>query len=370
MTVQTARIAIVGGGLAGLYAAHALGQKDIHDLVVLEARDGWGGRIASTPPIAGGSPRDRFDLGPAWFWPGYQPQLDRLVDSLGLQRFAQHEDGDMLVEHTPNGAPVRMRGYASAPPSMRLVGGMGALIDALRLGLAPGQLMPGRRVRRLRCDGRQVELDAEDAQGRPTTWRVEQVLLAVPPRLAVALIDFSPSLPEPLMRAWQDTATWMAPHAKYLALYDEPFWRAQGLSGEARSARGPMGEIHDASMPGGGAALFGFLGVPARVRRSVSEETLRAHCRTQFARLFGERAAAPRVDVIKDWAADPWTATRADQDGQGQHGSAPAASATAGSWQGRLTGIASEWSVQFPGYLAGAVEAAANGVSTLLEHRP
>lgn len=370
MTMQTARIAIVGGGLAGLYAAHLLAHRGIRDYVILEARDEWGGRIACASPAAGGSPLDRFDLGPTWFWPDYQSQLARLIDDLGLQRFAQHEDGDMVVEHTPDAAPVRMRGYASAPPSMRLVAGMGALINALRQGLAAGQRMLGQRVRRMRCDGRQVELDAEDANGRSTTYCVDHVLLALPPRLATALIDFSPALPEPLMRAWRETATWMAAQAKYIALYDESFWRAQGLSGEARSARGPMGEIHDASMPGGAAALFGFLGVPAGVRRSLSEDTLRAHCRAQFSRLFGERAAAPLADFIKDWAADPWTATAADQDEPGQHGIPPPRAAAAGVWQGRLTGIASEWSPQFAGYVAGAVEAAALGVRALLEQQP
>lgn len=367
--METARIAIVGGGLSGLYAAHLLQRKGIHDFVILEARDVGGGRIASTSPLDGGSPLDRFDLGPTWFWPGYQPQLDRLIDSLGLKRFAQHEEGDMVVENAPNAAPVRTRGYASTPPSMRLVGGMGALVDALQQELAPGTLMLGQAVRRMRCDGRHVELETEDSQGRSTTYKVEQVQLAVPPNLAMALIDFLPSLPESLVRAWRNTATWMAPHAKYVALYDEPFWRVQGLSGEARSGRGPMGEIHDASMPGGTAALFGFLGVPARVRRSVSDEVLREHCRAQLARLFGERAATPTADFIKDWAIDPWTATQADQDGPGQHGIAPAASVSAGLWQGRLTGIASEWSPQYPGHVAGAVEAATLGVNTLLEQQ-
>lgn len=363
--MQTTRIAIVGGGLAGLYAAHLLEQKGVHDYVILEARDVWGGRIASASIDSGGSSLDRFDLGPTWFWPAYQPQLNRLIGSLGLKRFAQHEDGDMVVEHTPNAAPVRMHGYASAPPSMRLSGGMGALIDALRVELTSKKLMLGQRVRRMRSDGRYVELDTEGA----FTHRVEHVLLAVPPRLAVSSIDFSPSLPGPLIGTWQNTATWMAPHAKYVALYDEPFWRAQGLSGEARSARGPLSEIHDASMPGGGAALFGFFGVPARVRRSVSEDVLRAHCRAQFTRLFGDQAAMPKADFIKDWAADPLTATQADQEGPGQHGIAPAATVPDGMWQGRLTGIASEWSPQFPGYVAGAVEAATLGVNTLLDQR-
>jgi monoamine oxidase len=245
---------------------------------------------------------------------------------------------------------------------MRLVGSMGVLVDALRSDLSPARLALGLRVRHLRCDGDDVVLTLEDDRCHATTLRAEHVLLAVPPRLALTTMAFSPALPEPLERAWRNTATWMAPHAKYIALYDEPFWRAQGLSGEARSARGPLGEIHDASEPGGAAALFGFFGVPAHVRQSVPEAALRAHCRAQFARLFGERAATPKADFVKDWAADPWTATQADQEEPGHHGSAPPASVPAGPWQGRLTGIASEWSEPFPGYLAGAIDAAANDV--------
>ena len=71
--------------------------------VVLEARDGIGGRIASFAPSQSSTTNgasDRFDLGPAWFWPGYQPELDALVTALGLPRFTQFETGDMLVERT------------------------------------------------------------------------------------------------------------------------------------------------------------------------------------------------------------------------------------------------------------------------------
>ena len=365
MTTHTTRIAIVGGGLAGLYAAHALENQGIRDYVLLEARDTWGGRITSTAPFGAASALDRFDLGPTWFWPDYQPQLDRLVESLGLARFAQHEAGAMMVEPRPDAAPMRTQGYSSGAPSMRLLGGMSSLIDALRQPLPRDKLLLNQRVRRLRRAGPQAELYVEPAHGAGITYRVDQVLLALPPRLAAA-IDFSPALPEALLRAWRNTATWMAPHAKYLALYDEPFWRRQGLSGEAGSGRWPLVEIHDASMPGAGAALFGFFGVPATVRKGVPEEVLRAHCRAQFARLFGEAAASPRADFIKDWAADPWTATPADQDGPGQHGVAPPCSVTEGPWRGRLTGIASEWSPRFPGYVAGAVEAAALGVKALV----
>jgi monoamine oxidase len=45
------------------------------------------------------------------------------------------------------------------------------------------------------------------------------------------------------------------------------------------------------------------------------------------------------------------------------HCALPAQRAGDGPWQGRLRGIASEWSAQFPGYLAGAVDAAERAVT-------
>ena len=355
------RLAIVGGGLAGLCAAWLLEQRGITDYLLVEARTRWGGRIDG----AANGP-DTFDLGPTWFWPELQPQLDRLVRDLGLARFEQHETGDMVVERSPTEPPMRMRGYLSSPRSLRLAGGMGALVDALRRRLDPARLVTGHTVKRLACDGRQVEVEAVGADGRTASWRAGQVLLALPPRLAATTLHFAPALPDALARAWRGTATWMAPHAKYLAVYDTPFWREQGLSGEARSACGPMAEIHDASAASGGAALFGFLGLPAEVRSGIPDDALRAHCRAQLARLFGPRAALPRADFLKDWARDPHTATDTDLQGGGEHAAAPPAMAMSGPWQGRLVGIASEWSPQFPGYLAGAVEAAELGVRAVL----
>ena len=366
--MQTARIAIVGAGLSGLYAAWLLERRGIRDYVLLEARDRVGGRIASvtaTAQAATADSIDRFDLGPTWFWPGYQRELHQLVVTLGLEQFEQFETGDMVVERSPDEPPMRTRGYANSPPSVRLIGGMAALTDALYRALVPARILTGQMVTRMRSADTHVEVDSEDTAGRVTTWRVEHVLLALPPRLAEDRIEFTPALPPALARQWRETATWMAAHAKYVAIYDTPFWREQGLSGEARSARGPLGEIHDASMPGGRAALFGFFGVPARVRKDIPEDVLRTHCRTQFARLFGPQAATPRAEFLKDWAQDPHTATAADLDAADTHAPSPAATAASGPWQGRMTGIASEWSPQFPGYVAGAIEAATLGVQAL-----
>lgn len=368
------RIAIVGGGLSGLYAAYLLEQKGITDYELIEARPTLGGRIASVSPS--GDPAadvvettediDRFDLGPSWFWPGIQPQLDRFVSDMGLERFAQHEDGETMVERSPNEPPIRMRGYVNSPTSMRLVGGMGGMIDALRHNLPPSRIVTGLTVRQLQVKDLHIELDCVTFHGHSTTKIAEHVLLAMPPRLVVTSINFAPELPKDLVLQWRSTSTWMASQAKYFAFYDTPFWRQQGLSGDAHSAHGPLSEIHDATMPGGSAALFGFFGIPARMRKNMPGKVLREHCRAQLVRLFGEKAANPRGEAIKDWALEPFTATASDLTGAGQHAEAPLSAIRLGPWSGRVVGIGSEWSRAFPGYLAGAIDAATRGVEEIV----
>lgn len=345
---------IIGAGLSGLHAAHLLAQRGAGGYMLLEGRDRPGGRILGA---------NSYDLGPAWLWPEVQPELAALVQDLGLSLEPQHETGFTMVERS--GAPARMPGYASYPASMRVAGGMEALADALRARLDPARIRLNQTVTLLRAAGNCIEAHARDPQGRVGVHRASRILLAVPPRLAQARIEFDPPLPAALAARWRDTPTWMAPHAKYLAVYATPFWREQGLSGEARSGRGPMAEIHDAGT-GQGPALFGFLGVTAAARRSAGQEVLMAHCRAQLARLFGPQALTPVREYLKDWALDPHTATQADGIATGAHAAAPAMSADTGPWQGRLAGIASEWSAAFPGYLAGAVDAASNGVRWLL----
>lgn len=188
------------------------------------------------------------------------------------------------------------------------------------------------------------------------TVRADRVVLALPPRLA-AKIAASPPLPDAALRAVQGVSTWMAGQAKALAVYDRPFWREAGLSGDATSRMGPMVEVHDASPARGGPyGLFGFIGVPPEAR--VAEEALRAHLVAQLVRLFGPDAAQPLALFLKDWASDPHTATVADHAPLMAHPSYGMPQVLADLRDEGLLFAGTEVAPQFGGYVEGALEAA------------
>jgi monoamine oxidase len=368
--MASTRFAIIGAGLSGIYAASQLQKLGISDYVILEARDRLGGRIDTglngTLEQKNGI-ADALDLGPTWFWPDFQHELQKLVLELNLEFFEQYDSGDMMIERPSDAAPIRSQGYINSPISLRLMGGMGSLINELSKFIDPSRIMLEHPVHSISCNENGLVIESgQSTLGELTKWHCERLLLALPPRLAVNTIKFFPKLPKDIFHQWQSTPTWMAQHAKYLAVYETPFWRDTGLSGEGRSGRGPLGEIHDASIPGRGAALFGFFNIPSAVRRNVPADLLRQHCRAQLARLFGPKALVPVYEAIKDWAQDPFTSTSYDLYESEHINDSIACIVREGLWSNRLIGIGSEWSTQYPGYLAGAIHAARNGVETLM----
>ena len=342
---------IIGGGLSGLALAQAL-EAQGRDYLLLEARARFGGRI-KTEHLAGGA----FDLGPAWFWPG-QPRIAAMIDQLSLQKFDQFAAGELSFENE-HGHVQRGQGMSSMEGSWRLVGGLSRLIDAL------ADRVPEQR-RRLSAPVAglcltDTGINATLSNG--DTLRADQVVIALPPRVA-ANIEFSPALPDATLHAMQGITTWMAGQAKAVAVYDEPFWRDAGLSGDAMSRIGPMVEIHDASPAQGGPyALFGFIGVPPQARTDAA--VLREHLLAQLVRLFCPKAAAPKQLYLKDWAVDPYTATQADQAPLYAHPTYGLPPAMTQLWHNKLHFAGTEVAPQFGGYLEGALEAAENALDTL-----
>lgn len=356
-------VAIVGAGLAGLCAARLLQARGI-DFVLIEARDRLGGRIF-TANQTGLPCEDGFDLGPSWYWPHMQPAIGALIEELGLAAFCQSSEGDVIFERMSRESPQRYRGLVQEQQSMRLVGGTAALVRALAQELPGERIQLNTRVTAMALTEKDVELSLSRAGGEVEKLTVTQVIAALPPRLLEATVSFMPAQDAATAQRWRDAPTWMAPHAKFFALYDRPFWREAGLSGTAQSMVGPMVEMHDATTASGDAALFGFLGVAAEQRAALGEETLARACINQFARIFGTEASHPRATLFKDWATDPLTATAADRAASG-HIEPGDASWVSEPWRDRLALAGSETSPSDPGYLAGAVVAANRSVAKTL----
>jgi monoamine oxidase len=355
-------IVVVGGGLSGLYAARLLAAAGL-DFLLLEARDRLGGRILSAAADRGG-----FDLGPSWFWPGMQPMMVKLVGELGLTAFAQHADGDVMVERSAAEPAQRFRSPWETAPSFRIAGGTATLVSALAADLPKERIRLGVQVTHAELRDGGVALRARGADGQDISILAERVVFALPPRLLESIVTFMPPLSPQMLARWRATPTWMAPHAKFLAIYDRPFWREKGLSGMAQSMAGPLAEIHDASAIAGGAALFGFVGVPAAARQQIGD-ALAGHCLRQLVKLFGPEADHPVATHFKDWSADPLTATADDRDAAAGHPSAGGMPWFDPAWAARAVMAGSETASEHPGYLEGALLAANEAVTKLREAR-
>jgi len=221
------------------------------------------------------------------------------------------------------------------------------------------------RVTQLALHRDDVELRFVRSPGEAHSLHASHVVLALPPRVAEATIAFAPALDAQTARRWRDTPTWMAPHAKFFALYERPFWREAGLSGAAQSMVGPLVEIHDATSASRAAALFGFVGVPAAQRKATGRDAIVAASIRQLALLFGSQAASPVATLYKDWADDPLTATAEDGVATG-HPVSDRQPWIGGAWGRHVLLAGSETGMIEPGYLAGAVEAGERAASELI----
>nr|WP_318205824.1 NAD(P)/FAD-dependent oxidoreductase [Streptomyces sp. SCL15-4] len=295
MLQRTSRsVVVIGAGASGLAAAGILTQAG-HDVVVLEARERIGGRLLTAPASVDGS----FDLGATWFWDDERHVRTLLADS-GLGSFPQHTTGDAVYQDA--GGVQRLAGNPIDARSNRFTAGAASLTDALAAALPSGTLRLGTPVTAIRTTPSGLSVHTPDS-----VIKAEHVVLAVPPALALARIDFGSRLPADLVRVAEQTPVWMGAVVKVVAAYPDAFWRRDGLAGAAFSRTGPLQEIHDMSGPAGQpAALFGFAHTSAA--RSAGPDFPTA-VTGQLTQLFGPQAAQPLALHIQDWSAEHWTST-------------------------------------------------------------
>jgi monoamine oxidase len=113
-------------------------------------------------------------------------------------------------------------------------------------------------------------------------------------------IDIAPAPPieyQQLAQRWQQGAL-----SKAYAAYRRPFWRDNGLSGQALSDQGPVFITFDVGPADGPGVLLGF--VDSRGFDALSPEERRTRALAGFVAIFGDEAAEPIDYVDQRWGAE------------------------------------------------------------------
>jgi monoamine oxidase len=176
------------------------------------------------------------------------------------------------------------------------------------------QLVSQRVARKL---GKRVILNSavrriDQGRGHVTVYsdrarvRARRVIVTGPPSVT-SLIDYRPHLPADRMQLTQRFPQGTV--IKCEAFYDHPFWRDDGLAGQATSDTGPVRITFDNSPPDGKpGVLLGFIeGHDARVYGKMTKAERRQAVLASFARYYGAKALKPTGYVEMNWSEEQWT---------------------------------------------------------------
>ena len=136
--------------------------------------------------------------------------------------------------------------------------------------------------------------------------RAKRVIVALPPALA-GRIQYEPALPAARDGLTQRMA--QGHLVKVQAIYDRPFWRADGLNGTSISDAGPLNTTFDSSPRSGSpGALLGFAGGDEGRRFSaLPPEERKRSALGSLARAFGSQALNPIDYIDSDWPSEPYS---------------------------------------------------------------
>jgi monoamine oxidase len=242
----------------------------------------------------------------------------------------------------------------------RIVGGSAVLAERIAEGLG-GSLRLGFPVSAVAAEGDGLRLSG------PTPLRARRAIVAVPLPVRGS-IAFSPPLPDAHRRLLE--AVRFGRLTKCVAVYDEPFWRREGLSGESLSDVGPATLTFDNSPPSGRpGVLLGFVGgADADRHATLGAAERRRRILECFARLFGSAASDPRHYVEQSWGEERWS-------GGGPTFLMPPGAWTAGGSAlrepvGALHWAGSETAVRWAGFMDGAVRSGERAADEALAALP
>ena len=154
---------------------------------------------------------------------------------------------------------------------------------------------------------------------------------------------------------------------KAACVYERPFWRDDGLTGQVFSAEGPVAATFDDSPEDGSKGIvFGFIGGDAaRAFSPLSKRERRQAVIADYVNFFGPQAADPIAYVESAWKSETWT--RGCPVGIPGIGQIAARGEALVKPVGRIHWAGTETSNYWAGYMDGAVRSGERAAAEVLE---
>ncbi|NER14278.1 FAD-dependent oxidoreductase [Leptobacterium flavescens] len=350
--MNKSEVIIIGAGLSGLATAYYLKKKGI-SFLILEAADRTGGRIETLRGETGVT----MEMGATWFGLKHKALVNLLQD-LKLEYFPQYTRGISLFEIADREEPHYFEVPEEEEASYRIKGGTESLIAKLREEIGEENILLNTRVNGIRDRGNELEIDSSDNR----KFLTSKVVTTLPPNLLVNTVLFTPDLPGDLKSLCTKTHTWMGESIKFAIEYQKPFWKENNFSGTLFSQTGIIQEQYDHSDQEHTVyALKGFLNGESS-RFSLEERKTMVF--QQLAQLMGEEAADYISYKDKVWRDEGLTFV--PNNGfvmPHQNNGHPLFRESF--MNGKLFISGTETASEFPGYMDGAVRAAAEWVDSL-----
>ncbi len=183
----------------------------------------------------------------------------------------------------------------------RFTGGSALIAERLADRIGAESVKLGAPVSKISVTGDKVT--ATTAAGQ---FDGKRIIVTAPPLLA-GRIDYEPALPH-----WREQLTQRVPMGSVIkcqVIYDEPFWRAEGLSGQATGDGEGSRVVFDNSPPDGSpGVLLAFVeGDEARRLGRESAQARRTAVLGSLLRYFGAKATSPADYLELDWQQERWS---------------------------------------------------------------